>query len=71
MNCPNCGAGSYQDNRGRWICSNHCGWETGISPGLGGSYELSELRRSNLAGAGRGWSCGNCGWASGARLPRG
>jgi hypothetical protein len=53
MNCPNCGAWAYQDNRGRWICSNHCGWETGIAPGLGGRYELSELWRGNLAGAGR------------------
>ncbi|SOE25084.1 hypothetical protein SAMN05442782_1786 [Streptomyces sp. OK228] len=53
MNCPNCGAGSYQGNRGRWICSNHCGWETEISPGLGGRYELSELWRSNLAGTQR------------------
>lgn len=53
MNCPNCGAWAYQDNLGRWICSNHCGWETGIVPGLGGSYELSELWRGNLAGTGR------------------
>jgi hypothetical protein len=54
MNCANCGSWAYQDNLGRWICSSHCGWETGISPGfnpgLGGRHELSELRRSNLAG---------------------
>lgn len=54
MNCPNCGSTTYQDNLGRWICSSHCGWETGISPGLGGGYELSELWRTNLAGAHRG-----------------
>lgn len=53
MNCPNCGAWAYQDNLGRWICSNHCGWETGISPGLGGRYELSELRCDNHAGTQR------------------
>lgn len=51
MNCPNCGAWTYQDNRGRWICSNHCGWETGISPEIGGRHELSELWCGNLAGA--------------------
>lgn len=33
MNCSNCGASAYRDNLGRWICSDHCGWETGIVPG--------------------------------------
>lgn len=41
MNCPNCGAFAYEDNLGRWFCSQSCGWNSGY---VGGSHGMSKVR---------------------------
>jgi hypothetical protein len=43
MNCPNCGAFAYEDNIGRWFCSQSCGWNSGYTYTMGVRHGLSEL----------------------------
>lgn len=49
MNCPNCGAATYEDNLGRWFCSAQCGWNSGYTYTIGERDELSELRSADTA----------------------
>lgn len=32
MTCGNCGAAAIQGPNGSWICSNQCGWSSGVAP---------------------------------------
>jgi hypothetical protein len=49
MNCPNCGAFAYEDNIGRWFCSQSCGWNSGYTYTMGDRNGLSELWRKHSA----------------------
>lgn len=51
MNCPNCGAFTYEDNLGRWFCSAQCGWNSGFT--MGEINGMSELWSTDAAGPGR------------------
>ena len=52
MNCPNCGAGAYQDNLGRWFCNMQCGWNSGYTYLMGViSYAVSSMWRQRTAGS--------------------
>lgn len=41
MNCPNCGAWAYEDNIGRWFCSESCGWNSGYTFPMGERHGMS------------------------------
>lgn len=43
MNCPNCGAFAYEDNLGRWFCSQSCGWNSGYTYTMGEHDGLSTM----------------------------
>jgi hypothetical protein len=49
MNCPVCGAATYEDNLGRWFCSQSCGWNSGYTFTMGDRNELSGMRRGYFA----------------------
>ena len=51
MNCPNCGAATFEDNLGRWFCSQGCGWNSGYTKGV--THELRQLRGWSHPGPGR------------------
>jgi hypothetical protein len=52
VNCPSCGAWAYEDNLGRWFCSQSCGWNSGYT--MGERNELSVMRRGYPAERHRG-----------------
>lgn len=49
MNCPSCGAWAYEDNIGRWFCSEQCGWNSGYTFSIGEGNGMSRVWAAGTA----------------------